>query len=232
MKLNVPSLILAVFFVFTGFAKAEDAIVADTSKEISAPTTAPVPPPALPIEKKKAARKKIPTIWNFELGVGSPLGSSLQAPSKQLEVSADMFMSGRWKWGPYLGLLMTDEKDSVYFPSTGYTETRKSLLTSYVGGLQGRYKWKQGWDFKGALGVSYTQQKVNSVDTNAPIPSTAVGYTKDYPLGVDGKLAIQYSVSKKNWAYGAEFGYENTALNSSSQAISTIYLNFLLRTAF
>lgn len=233
MKLNVLSLLTAFTLFFAGlFAKAEDVIVSKTAQEQAASTSSPAPV-TNPMTKKSAPKKKKKhDIWSFELGAGYPLSSALQAPSKQLEISSDMFLSGRWKWGPYLGLLLTDEKDSVYFPATGYTETRKSLLTSYTGGLQGRYKWKQGWDFRGALGVSYTQQKVNSVDTNAPIPSTAVGYSKDYPLGVDGKVAIQYSVNKKNWAYGAELGYENTALNSSSQAISIIYLNFLLRTAF
>lgn len=186
------------------------------------PETATAPP---------KPRKKEIKILNLELGVGYP-GNSLEAPSKHFEVGLELFTMGKMRWGPYFGILMADSKETVNFPSTGYSEVRHSKITSYAGGLQGRWKLRPRFDVKAAFGLSYTQQEITSVDTTAPVPSTAVGYKKDYPVGLDGKAGLQYSIAKKNWAYGAELGFEVTSLTNSNQSFSAAYLNALLRYGF
>lgn len=175
--------------------------------------------------------KRLPNILNVTLGVGYP-GNALEAPSKHLSVSLDLWSAGNWKLGPYFSYFLADGKETVNFPSTGYTEVRHSRINSYALGAQGRFRLRPRYNLITALGLSYAQQEITSVDTTAPIPSSSVGYKKDFPVGLYGKAGVQYTVTRKNWAYGAELGLEVTNLINSNESFSAGYLSALIRYGF
>ncbi|QDK36489.1 hypothetical protein DOE51_02190 [Bdellovibrio sp. NC01] len=181
--------------------------------------------------KTSAKPKRVPKILNFSLGVGYP-GNALEAPSKHLSISLDLWDAGNWKWGPYFAYFLADGKETVNFPSTGYTEVRHSRINSYALGAQGRLRLRPRYNLITALGLSYASQEITSVDTTAPIPSSSVGYKKEFPVGLYGKAGVQYTVTRKNWAYGAELGFEITNMTNSNESFSAGYLSALIRYGF
>ncbi len=165
-------------------------------------------------------------VW-LGYGMGAP-GNGLDTPSTHLEVGLDLPFNERIKWGPYFQRVSANKSEAFAFPSTGYSEVRKYQVTSNILGVQSRVLLYDVWQGRFGFGFSQTNMEIKSASTNAPLPSSAVGYKKTFPIGIAAQAAIQriWVLSSVNLA--AEFGYNVTAANSNESFIE-IYLAAVAR---
>lgn len=165
-------------------------------------------------------------VW-ASLGFGSP-GNGLDTPSRHIELGLDFPFGERIKWGPYLQMVSANKREAFVFPATGYTEVRKYLVSSNVLGVQSRILLYDVWQGRVGVGLSQTSMVVNSVSTNAPLPSTAEGYKKTFPLGFAAQAAIQRVWVLATVNVATELGYSVTAFNSN-ESFTEIYLAAVAR---
>jgi hypothetical protein len=165
-------------------------------------------------------------IWVL-YGVGSP-GNGLDSPSGHIEFGLDLSLNERMKWGPYYQLVTANKKESFVFSATGYSEVRKYLVTANVIGVQSRVLLHDVWQGRLGFGLSQTSMEVKSASTDAPLPSTAVGYKKTFPIGLAFQATVQRVWVLKAINLAAEAGYNITALNAN-ESFTEAYLGVIAR---
>jgi hypothetical protein len=177
-----------------------------------------------PLNPPKSDDRNI--IWASS-GVGSP-GNGLDTPNTHIELGIDYSLNEYFKWGPYYQLITANKKEAFDFPATGYFEKRKYLVSANVLGLQTRIFFFDEWHGRFGLGLSQTKMEIKSIDTNAPIASTSVGYSKSFPLGFSLVGAIQRVWNLDSFIVESELGYNVTAANSN-ESFTEVYLAAVLR---
>lgn len=163
-------------------------------------------------------------------GIGVP-GNDLEVPSQHLEAGADFSLSPTFWWGPFYQLVNATKKETVNFLATGYQESRESSVKANVIGLQMRWELTEANHIRLGIGQSQTQLRVQSVSTNAPVPSTAVGLELKPPSGSSLQLSMQRLWETKSGPVGAEVGYNITSL-SSNDSFAELYFAAVMKFTF
>lgn len=159
--------------------------------------------------------------------LGSP-GNDLQSPSQHLELGIDLALAGSARWGPFYQLVSATKSENMSFPATGYSEKRESLVKATVIGLQTRWQYGETTYLRLAVGRSQTNMRVQSVTTDAPVPSTAVGLELKPPAGTSVQVAAQKFFDTKSGQLGGELGYNITSI-SSNDSFSELYLGVVIK---
>lgn len=220
--------------VTTESPEAQDAEVIETT-ETSSPANSPnqnVPTR----NDQNETKKKTSDFWGFkrrhslvygQVGFGKP-GNSVAGNTNNLEIGYEKSEKTLFKWGPYFSRTVSSTNESFTYPNTGYYENRHNAITVYSLGLSARHGLFRYVDIHAGLGASMSSLEVQSVDTDAPAPSTAVGYQETYPLGVDFKVGLQVTKTFSNIGFASELSYQETALGMK-HSLSVTSVNFIFR---
>ena len=160
-------------------------------------------------------------------GLGASSRANVDA-NFNIEIGRMVSKDGVLFWGPYLSHITTTVNETFSFPNTGYLETRHNQVTLNSLGLSGLRKITESFGIHTGLGISSSSLKVKSVDTDAPTPSTAVGFEEGYPLGLHFKLGLQVSKKYEKKEFVAEATYQDSALGMKHSLPSTS-INLLFR---
>lgn len=192
---------------------------------------------AVPTRNDQNETKKKPSdFWGFkrrhslvygQLGFGKP-GNSVAGNTNNLEIGYEKSEKTLFKWGPYFSRTVSSTNESFTYPNTGYYENRHNSITVYSLGLSARHGLLRYVDIHAGLGASMSSLEVQSVETDAPAPSSAVGYQETYPLGVDFKIGLQVTKTFSNIGFASELSYQETALGMK-HSLSVTSLNFIFR---
>lgn len=161
------------------------------------------------------------------VGLGSSSRANVDA-NLNIEIGRMVSNDGVLFWGPFFSHITTTVNETFSFPNTGYQETRHNQVTLNSVGLSGLRKITESFGIHTSLGISSSTLKVKSVDTDAPTPSTAVGFEDGYPLGLHFQLGLQVSKKYDKKEFVAEATYQDSALGMKHSLTSTS-INLLFR---
>lgn len=161
------------------------------------------------------------------LGLGNP-GNSMESPSQHLELGFDMIFSESLRFGPFYQIVSATKRESLSFAASGYQEVRTSTVNASVLGGQVRWLINPQWSFRVGVGVSQTTLRVKSVDTDAPVASTAEGYSYKAPSGFGLQTLVERSWPTKSGQIGAAVGMNVTSV-TSNDSFAEMYLALVIR---
>jgi len=205
------------------------------------------PPPAAPAEGNAADDAKAPAPpgeqccettplaelpWYRRLTFRGAFGAGFSPSAYSMPTDYEValgYQNASWlETGLFYRQESTRYTKDVFFPATGYTETRTYQLAATVVGLELMARTPLDWlSFVVAAGLSQTTSTPSGVTTTAPIPSSLPSDRRVSELYLGKRYGAQLDYSFGRFSVGAEIGVSSSSSSADIEIQQTYFSGVL-----